>query len=99
MKKKIFTFLLFLFLTSCGYEALYSKKNQISYEIEKYGYYPFKNINYRLDQNHFRIDMGIKKLINNHENCENNNSNCEQIKNPIVKKALTNNYIIIINND
>ena len=72
---------------------------RISYEIEKYGYDPLKNINYRLDENHFRIDIGIKKLINNYENCENNNSNCEQIKNPIVKKALTNNYIIIINND
>ena len=31
MKKKIFTFLLFLFLSSCGYEATYSLKNRIKY--------------------------------------------------------------------
>ena len=31
MKKKIFTFLLFLFLSSCGYEATYSLKNRTKY--------------------------------------------------------------------
>ena len=31
MKKKIFTFFLFLFLSSCGYEATYSLKNSIKY--------------------------------------------------------------------
>ena len=31
MKKKIFTFLLFLFLSSCGYEATYSLKNRSIY--------------------------------------------------------------------
>ena len=31
MKKKIFTFFLFLFLSSCGYEATYSLKNRIEY--------------------------------------------------------------------
>ena len=31
MKKKIFTFLLFLFLSSCGYEATYSLKNRALY--------------------------------------------------------------------
>ena len=31
MKKKIFTFFLFLFLSSCGYEATYSLKNRIKY--------------------------------------------------------------------
>jgi len=33
MKKKIFTFLLFLFLSSCGYEAIYSLKNRINYNF------------------------------------------------------------------
>ena len=33
MKKKIFTFLLFLFLSSCGYEAIYSLKNRIEYSF------------------------------------------------------------------
>ena len=31
MKKKISTFLLFLFLSSCGYEATYSLKNRATY--------------------------------------------------------------------
>ena len=31
MEKKIFTFLLFLFLSSCGYEATYSLKNRAIY--------------------------------------------------------------------
>ena len=33
MKKKTFTFLLFLFLSSCGYEAIYSVKNRIKYNF------------------------------------------------------------------
>jgi len=33
MKKKIFTFLLFLFLSSCGYEAIYSVKNRTNYNF------------------------------------------------------------------
>ena len=33
MKKKIFTFLLFLFLSSFGYEAIYSLKNRIEYSF------------------------------------------------------------------
>ena len=33
MKQKIFTYLLLLFLSSCGYEALYSKKNKINYNF------------------------------------------------------------------
>ena len=31
MKKKIFTFFFFLFLSSCGYEATYSLKNRVNY--------------------------------------------------------------------
>ena len=34
MKKKIFTFLLFLFLSSCGYEAIYSLKNRAKYAFQ-----------------------------------------------------------------
>jgi hypothetical protein len=33
MKKKIFTFLLFIFLSSCGYEAVYSVKNRVNYSF------------------------------------------------------------------
>jgi len=34
MKKKISTFLLFLFLSSCGYEAIYSVKNRANYAFQ-----------------------------------------------------------------
>jgi|TARA_B110000259_G_scaffold157871_1_gene179989 hypothetical protein len=33
MKNKILSFLIFLFLSSCGYEAIYSKKSQINYDF------------------------------------------------------------------
>ena len=33
MLKKIFLFSFFLFLSSCGYEAIYSKKNSINYNF------------------------------------------------------------------
>ena len=33
MQKKIFLLLFFLFLSSCGYDALYSKKNSINYNF------------------------------------------------------------------
>ena len=33
MQKKIFSFLLFLFLSTCGYDAIYSKKNSIDYNF------------------------------------------------------------------
>ena len=33
MQKKIFSVLFFLFLSSCGYDAMYSKKNSISYNF------------------------------------------------------------------
>ena len=34
MKEKIFTLLLFLFLSSCGYEAIYSLKNRVNYAFQ-----------------------------------------------------------------
>ena len=33
MQKKIFSILFFLFLSSCGYDAMYSKKNSINYNF------------------------------------------------------------------
>jgi hypothetical protein len=33
MEKKIFAFLLFIFLSSCGYEAVYSVKNRVNYSF------------------------------------------------------------------
>ena len=50
MQKKIFSFLLFLFLSSCGYEAIYSKKNSIDY-------------NFSIDELSFVGDRGVNLKI------------------------------------
>jgi hypothetical protein len=57
MKKKIFSFLIFLFLSSCGYEALYSKKNQKSYDFS------ISELNFIGDR---EINIKIKEKLNNY---------------------------------
>ena len=57
MKKKIFSFLIFLFLSSCGYEALYSKKNQINYDFS------ISELNFNGDR---EINLKIKEKLNNY---------------------------------
>jgi hypothetical protein len=55
MKKKIFTFFLFLFLSSCGYEATYSLKNKIKYAF---------SINELYLTGDRRINLKIKQILN-----------------------------------
>ena len=52
MKKKIFTLLIFLFLSSCGYEAIYSKKNSIDYNffISELNFVGDRDINLRMEK-------------------------------------------------
>ena len=52
MKKKIFTFLLFLFLSSCGYETIYSLKNRATYafQISKLELSGDRQVNLRVKQ-------------------------------------------------
>ena len=57
MKKKILSFLIFLFLSSCGYEALYSTKNQINYDFS------ISELNFSGDR---EINLKIKEKINNY---------------------------------
>ena len=57
MKKKIFFFLIFLFLSSCGYEALYSKKNQINYDFS------ISELNFNGDR---EVNLKIKEKLNNY---------------------------------
>ena len=61
MKKKIFTFLLFLFLSSCGYEATYSLKNRINYAFS------ISELNFIGDR---KINMRIKQKLNSYTNPE-----------------------------
>jgi len=57
MQKKIFKLLLLLFLTSCGYEAMHSKKNTINYNFS------ISEINFNGDR---EINQKIKAKLNNY---------------------------------
>ena len=57
MKNKIFTFFLFLFLSSCGYEAIYSKKNSDNYNFF------ISELNFIGDRD---INLRIKERLNNY---------------------------------
>ena len=59
MKKKIFTFLLFLFLSSCGYEATYSLKNRAIYAF---------SISELVLTGDRQINLKIKQLLNPYKN-------------------------------
>jgi len=52
MQKKIFLLLFFLLLSSCGYEALYSKKNSINYNfsISKLNLVGDRDVNLKMKQ-------------------------------------------------
>ena len=52
MQKKIFTILLLLFLSSCGYEAIYSKKNSKNYKffISELNFIGDRDINLRMKE-------------------------------------------------
>ena len=57
MEKKIFTFLLFLFLSSCGYEAIYSQKNRVNYA--------FKISELKLSGDR-QVNLKMKQILNNY---------------------------------
>ena len=59
MKKKIFTFLLFLFLSSCGYEATYSLKNRALYAF---------SISELVLTGDRQINLKIKQILNPYNN-------------------------------
>ena len=59
MEKKIFTFLLFLFLSSCGYEAIYSLKNRVNYA--------FKISELELSGDR-QVNLKMKQILNNYRN-------------------------------
>ena len=59
MKKKIFTFLIFLFLSSCGYEAIYSAKHRINYS------FLISELNLVGDR---QVNLRIKQRLNSYSN-------------------------------
>ena len=52
MQKKIFSLLFFLFLSSCGYDAVYSKKNSINYNfsIDELNFIGDRDINLKMKE-------------------------------------------------
>tara|TARA_B110000444_G_scaffold196514_1_gene187182 strand:+ start:236 stop:700 length:465 start_codon:yes stop_codon:yes gene_type:complete len=65
MQNKIFTFFLLLFLSSCGYEAIYSKKNSINYNFS------ISELDFIGDR---EVNLKIKEKLNNYTLSKNNKS-------------------------
>jgi len=80
MKKKIFTFLLFLFLSSCGYDATYSLKNRSIYAF---------SISEMVLTGDRQINLKIKQLLNPY-----NNPKSEKEKNFILNISSSSEKII-----
>jgi len=59
MKKNFFTFLLFLFLSSCGYEAIHSLKNRTKFSFS------ISELNLTGDR---KINLKIKQILNSYRN-------------------------------
>ena len=57
MKKKIFLLLFFLFLSSCGYDSIYSKKNSINYNFS------ISELNFIGDR---EINLKMKERLNSY---------------------------------
>ena len=59
MEKKIFTFILLIFLSSCGYEAIYSQKNRVNYA--------FKISELELSGDR-QVNLKVKQILNSYSN-------------------------------
>jgi len=57
MEKRIFTFVLLLFLSSCGYEAIHSKKNKENYDFS------ISELKFIGDRD---VNLKIKEKLNNY---------------------------------
>jgi len=66
MLKKKFLLILFLFLSSCGYQAIHSKKNSINYDffIEELTFVGDRNINLKIKEkiNNYTLNEKDKKF-------------------------------------
>ena len=64
MEKKIFTFILLIFLSSCGYEAIYSVKNTKNYDfsISKLSFIGDREINLKIKQKLNNYTQEIKDI-------------------------------------
>jgi hypothetical protein len=67
MLKKTFTLLLLLFLTSCGYQAIHSKKNSINYDfsISELTFIGERGVNLKIKErlNNYTLNEKDKKFV------------------------------------
>ena len=84
MQKKIFTLLLFLFLSSCGYEAIYSKKNSKNYNFF------ISKLNFAGDRD---INLRMKERLNNFTFNEKNKNFALKISNSSTKEIVAKNTL------
>ena len=84
MQKKIYMLLIFLFLSSCGYEAIYSKKNSKNYNffISKLSFAGDRDINLRM-----------KERLNNYTFNEKNKNFVLKISNSSMKEVAAKNTL------
>jgi hypothetical protein len=80
MLKKLFIPVLFLFLTSCGYEAIYSKKNFIKFDF---------SISELIFIGERKINLKIKQSLHNYTVREKSNSLIVEITSSEEKKTVT----------
>jgi outer membrane lipopolysaccharide assembly protein LptE/RlpB len=84
MQKKIFTILLLLFLSSCGYEAIYSKKNSKNYKFF------ISELNFIGDRD---INLRMKEKLNNYTLNEKNKNFALKISNSSMKEIAAKNTL------
>ena len=80
MLKTTFTLILFLFLTSCGYKAIHSKKNNSSYDFS------ISELSFIGDRN---INLRIKEKLNNYTLNKKNKDFILNIESDVEKKVLS----------
>jgi len=61
-------------------------------ENEEYNYKPMKDVYFRIDESHFRINKTFNNLINNYENCNLKKIECDSKLKPNLEKFF-NTYI------
>ena len=63
MQKKIFSFLLLFLLSSCGYEATYSKKNLLNYDfsISEINFTGDREVNIKMEEKLSNYKINKKK--------------------------------------
>ena len=84
MQKKIFLFIILLFLPSCGYEAINKKKNIIVYDFS------ISEISFEGDRN---VNLKIKEKLNNYTISNNNKKFAIKVSSTSEKIALAKNTV------